>query len=236
MRVASILALSLALAACTSAPGTVVSFELGANLTDQAHFFDFPYPSDLRLNANGGPELSGFQNPRAIGLVDGLKQIGGERAGFPVVPVAYFKFSKPIAARNPDDVIAAQASSPILLIDVDEASPDRGKLFPTVAVTPPSDDYVPDNVLAIAARPGFVLVGKRKYAFVVTRALGDAKGAPLGVAASLDVLERGGTPPGALGAAAHDSFAPLWPTLQTLGLDPKQIAAATVFTTGDVVA
>ena len=62
------------------------------------------------------------------------------------------------------------ASSPILLVDTDEGSPARGKLYPTVATTPPADDFVPDNLLAIAPRPGFVLVGKRKYAFVVLRA------------------------------------------------------------------
>lgn len=227
---------SLALAACSAPPGTVVSFDLTADLTLQPRFYDFPYPSDLRLNPIGAPDLTGFPNPRALELVSGLAKIGAERSGFPVVPVAYFKFSKPLAPRNPDDVIAAAASSPILLVDTDEASPDRGKLYPTVAVTPPADDFVPDHLLAIAPRPGFVLVGKRKYAFVVLRALGDARGAPLGVAETLAALEHGATPFGARGLDAGKLFAPLWTTLGTLGVPATQVAAATVFTTGDVVA
>jgi hypothetical protein len=232
-----LLPFAAALAACSSAPGTIVSFDLTADLTQQAHFYDFPYPSDLRLNATGGPDMTGFLNPRNLDLVSGLAQESGERAGFPVVPVAYFQFSAPLAARDsPDDVIAAAATSPILLVDVDPASPERGRLFPTVSVTPPADDFVPNNLLAIAPRPGFVLTGKRAYAFVVLRALGDAKGARLGVAPTLDTLAHGGTPPGARGAAAAQSFAPLWTTLKQLNIDSSQVAAATVFTTGDVVA
>jgi hypothetical protein len=124
----------------------------------------------------------------------------------------------------------------VLLVDVDPASPDRGALVPTVAFTHPADQYVPANVLAVAARPGFVLHGGRRYAFVVTRALGDATGAPLGVPAALRALAAGRAPAGAAGAAALELYAPLFATLATLGVPATEVAAATVFTTGDVVA
>ena len=105
----------------------------------------FPYPSDLRLSPTGGPIASAFPNPTSNELVGGLQKIVGDRAGFPVIPVAYFQFSAPLPTKNPDDVIAADPSSTILLVDVDAASDERGKLFPTVAVSMPTDNYTADE-------------------------------------------------------------------------------------------
>jgi hypothetical protein len=107
---------------------------------------------------------------------------------------------------------------------------------PTVSSQPVHDDFVPQNVLAVAPRQGFVLVARRKYAFVVPRSARDAAGMLLGVPGALDQLLQGLTPDGALGAAAHDLYAPLPAALRAVGIDPADVAAATVFTTGDVVA
>src|SRR6185312_3535307 len=38
--------------------GAVVFFDANAELTSPDHFYDFPWPSDLRLDANGAPEVS----------------------------------------------------------------------------------------------------------------------------------------------------------------------------------
>jgi hypothetical protein len=217
-------------------PGTVVRFDTAADLTQPAHFFDFPYPSDTRLTQAGTPDLRGFPNPHGTDLVSGLAAEAGEHPGWPVVPVAWFQFSRAMPALDATQPIAADASSAILLVDVDAASPERGRLRPVVAVVPPADDYVPANLLAVAPRPGFVLAGGRRYAFVVLRALGDAAGRKLGVAPELATLASGGTPAGASGAALRELYAPLWDTLRTLGIAPTEVAAAAVFTTGDVVA
>ena len=40
------------LVACSSPPGTALVFDLDADLSTTAHFYDQPYPSDLRLDAN----------------------------------------------------------------------------------------------------------------------------------------------------------------------------------------
>src|SRR5258708_2013944 len=167
------------------APTTVV-FDLDADFSSEARFYDFPYPSDLRLTARGTPDGKAFPNPLGKSIVEGMRGIASDRTEFPVVPGASFRFTRALATREPSTVIAADAHSPILLVDVDEASPDRGALFPTVAITLVSDDYVPENVLAVAARPGFVLHGKRRYAFVVMQSLGDASGQPLGTPAALE--------------------------------------------------
>ncbi|MEO7113494.1 MAG: hypothetical protein ABI183_23850 [Polyangiaceae bacterium] len=228
-------------AACSSesssAPtGATASFDIEADFTSPDHFYDFPYPSDLRLSPTRGPIASGFPNPASNELVTGMLKIVGDRSGFPVIPVAYFQFSAPLPQKNPDDVIAADPTSPILLVDVDPSSSERGKLFPTVAVSMPTDNYTAENVLGVAPRPGIVLIPKRAYAFVVRRELNDQSGALLGVAPTLGNLASGGTPSSAHGAAAKTSFAPLWDTLRQIKIDPADVAAATVFTTGDVVA
>src|SRR5690606_3382877 len=77
---------------------------------------------------------------------------------------------------------------------------------------------------------------ERTYAFVVQRALGDARGEPLLVPEALGRLAHGEAPEGAWGEAALALYAPLWETLDAIGVERDDVAAATVFTTGDVVA
>lgn len=226
------------LSACNGAstPVTRAAFELDADLAAPGRFFDLPYPSDLRLSPSKTPDLRGFPNPEAVPLVADLLRAAEERRRFPVIPVGWFRFDGPIAPRDPEAVIAAKPDSPVLLVDVDAGSPERGRLFPLVAATPPVDPYVPANLLALAPRPGIVLHPNRRYAFVVRRALGDAAGAPLGVSTMLIPLRNGVAPPGARGAAALELYAPLWPALAMAGVAADDVAGATVFTTGDVVA
>jgi hypothetical protein len=223
-------------AACSSTPAVEAVIDLEADTSQTAFFFDLPYPSDLRLDAAGHPDLRGFPNPGAVELVEQLRRLAVDRPGFPVIPAGYFRFTGPLAAHRPEDVIPAAPTAPVLLVDVDPGSPDRGALVPTVAFTHPADDYVPANLLAVAPRPGFVLHGGRRYAFVVRRDFGDAAGKRLGQPRVLQDLAAGKAPSGAAGAAARDLYAPLFATLATLGVAAGEVAAATVFTTGDVVA
>jgi hypothetical protein len=65
--------------------------------------------------------------------------------------------------------------------------------------------------------------------------LGDAEGRPLAPAAAIRAMAGGDVPGGARGAEAAALFAPLWPALEALGVDPGAVATATVFTTHDVV-
>jgi hypothetical protein len=249
-RFSSLPASALFLLACASSLGCSSSsappIPLGADrttgvldftalLTDPNVFYNVPYPSDLRLTATGTPDLTGFPEAAGHPVFDGIRQVAMLHPGFPVVPTAYFEFTGPLAVLDSTTVIPAQKSSPILLIDVDPSSNEMGTLIPTVATTPPTDAYVPPNLLAVAARPGFVLHPNRKYAFVVMASLDDANGNALAPAEALTELRMAQTPDGALGPAAKTLYASLWTTLEMAGIDTTQVAAATVFTTGDVV-
>lgn len=215
-----------------SSAATTSLFDVTGDLAD-GRFYDFPYPSNVRL-ADGRPDVAGFFNPDDNALIAGILEIVPERRLFPTVPVAYFRFSGPLSPQVATDVIAAAPDSPILLMDVDASSPTRGALIPTVATTLDADPYTPTHVLAVAARPGFVLHPERDYAFVVTDAVRDQAGSPVGASAELAAV-REGTATSPRGAAATESLAGLWPALAEAGVASDRVVSATVFTTGDVV-
>ncbi len=215
--------------------GTTAEFDLTADLSKTDDFFRMPWPSDLRLSAQGTPDLRGFPNPLDLTLVSGLVKVAQDRKGFPQISIAQFHFSAPVAAQDSTKVIAADKASPLLLLDVDETSPERGRLFPIVAYTPPSDRYLPEGMLSIAPRPGFILHEKRKYAFVVRASLKDAAGAELAKNDAFEAMKALEAPGADPGLKAWKNYEPLWPTLRQIGVDPNDVVAATVFTTGDVV-
>jgi hypothetical protein len=225
-----------ALAACGDGDsGTTAVFDLDGNITEPATFWDHPFPSDLRLEDDGTPDLTGFPNPRAIPIIDDLLATADSRPGFAMMPVGFIRFDAELAPRDPADVILPSADAPIVLIDVDPDSPDRGRLIPTIALTLVIDDYVPGYVLAMAPRPGFVLEGDNTYAFAVMRSANDVAGELLGVNGAVRDLVNGRTPDGAWGDAARAVFEPLGDALDIAGIERDEVAAATVFTTGDVV-
>ncbi|MBM4375148.1 MAG: hypothetical protein FJ095_08695 [Deltaproteobacteria bacterium] len=243
IRLAALLVVSatLTLGCSSSSPpsgegqGTTARFELEADFAEEGQFFAFPQPSDLRLDANGAPDFAGFPNPKVLPTIDLLKAAVADRRGVSVLPVAYFQFDAPLAERDPAAVVRGTKDAPILLVGLEPNSPDRGRLIPVVARVLAPDVYVPENVLAVAARPGFVLRGDERYAVVVRRSLSDAAGKPLGVPTSLATLASGGALDGERGAKAKEVYAPLWETLASLGIPATEVAAATVFKTGDVV-
>lgn len=212
--------------AATSPDAATVAFDPEARFDAEGAFFDFPYPSDARRTKDGAPDVAAFPD-LGIGLVTSLKRAVAQRTGFPMVPVAYFKLTK--APRTRDASVVAEDGA--LLLDVDPASPQRGRRIPIVIETLRADPYVPENLVAIAARPGIVLGPRRKYAFVLLSQLGLEDGGDLAQAAGFAALARGEG-----SETLRALYAPLFETLDTIGVARDGVAAATVFTTGDVVA
>jgi hypothetical protein len=215
--------------------GTAAFLDLDADLSKPAAFYRQPYPNDLRLDSDGRAHHGGFPGGSSRLLRSVLDQVDRRRL-WPLTPFAYFQFDAALAERRIDAILDARPNAPVLLINIDTGSPDYARLYPTVASTPPADLFVPDNLLAVAAPAGVVLAPRSKYAFVVRRSLGDAQGAPLGVPESLARLRAGLIPRGSQGERAAAVYRPLWPALRRAGIDPADVAAATVFSTGDPVA
>ncbi|MEM9928046.1 MAG: hypothetical protein AAF915_30720, partial [Cyanobacteria bacterium P01_D01_bin.50] len=200
------------------------------------NFYNLPYPNDLRLNPDGSPDLTGFPIPDNNIFAESIKSIADDSSGFPTNTAGYFRFNFPVASQNIDDVIPADNDSPILLIDIDPDSPNRGELLPTVASTfRPDINYAPPFLLGVAPAPGIILNPNRTYAYVVKSSLDNAVGRPLNASPTLQQLIDGETPEGELGQEASELYQPLWETLEQIEVNSNEVAAATVFTTGDVV-
>lgn len=235
MRTLHLTLASLLFVACSAnpaqeVPGTQVVFDLGADLTQMEHFWDQPWPSDLRLQ-DGGPDFRGFPNVANNKPVAQLLTIASRRPGFAVNTAGYFQFNAPLSKRDPSQTLPADPSSPVLLMDLTD-----GHLYPVVTSTPEEDDYTAESLLAVGPRPGAILKPNRQHAYVVMRSLKDASGALLGVPLTMRQLLEGETPAGENGAAAASLFATVVPALKTARIDIDDVAAVTVFTTGDVVA
>ncbi|MEL6224967.1 MAG: hypothetical protein AAFR31_20225 [Cyanobacteria bacterium J06627_8] len=220
-------------------PRAIASFDLSADWTEPDQFYDFPYPSDLRLDPNKHPDLSGFPVfTKFYGFFKRLKTIASDRLYFPTTAAGYFRFDQPLANQDPTQLIEAATDSPILLIDVDRESPERGKLFPVVASTPAPDPYyVPPHLLGVAPYPGIVLQPNRQYAYVVRRGVKDRNGKSIKPTPAFRQLRRGEIPRGPMQRKflAYLLYKPLWETLDQLDVERNSVVTATVFTTGDVV-
>jgi len=219
--------------------GTALIFDLAADTKTAEGFYAQPWPLDTRVTAEGAPDWSGLPNPSNSLVVSQFKESVKSNRGFPTLPVALFQFDGPLAPRLPTDVIAPDGGSPILLMVIGEGDPYRGELVPVVAQTLQKDAFTPENVLAVAPRPGFVLRPYTTYGVAVLTGVNDAAGSPLAESAVLRRLANGKAA-GDAEVALAPTFQPLWETLFTsageLGVSGYAVAAATVFTTGDVVA
>jgi hypothetical protein len=214
--------------------GPTVAFELDGPLAATT-FYDFPFPSDLRLTADGKLDVAGFPNDRNLPVLSALLSGAAAHRGTSVSPITYFRFTAPTPAYSVDDmiddVIPADPASPAWILDVDPDSDERGTLYPSMAVSFAVDDFAPANLVAVATRPGIVLAPDTTYAVVLTRAFAPEHVPPKGFAD----LAAGRTPAGARGAAAADLYQPLWDTLPMIGKTADDLLVASVFTTGDEV-
>ncbi|MDX2092311.1 MAG: hypothetical protein SFX73_30890 [Kofleriaceae bacterium] len=229
---ASLFAAVLFIAACggDDEPSKTVHFELDGSLAAET-FWDFPFPSDLRLVADGAPDIAQFPNPRNVPLLNALVTVAFDRRGWPTMPTAYVRFTEEVPARNITEVIPPDSDA-AMLIDIDPDSPELGTTYPIVASTLPVDIYSPKGLVALAPRPGIVLRANTTYAYVVRSAFAPGFAAPSAFASLAD----GKVPDGERGGAAADLYAPLWPALEAKGIDKDDVLVATVFTTSDEIA
>jgi len=222
--------------ATASERGPTLVFDTGG----RAELFDLPFPNDARRLPNGAPDLCALRNPRAIGFIDATRRLAHHDArGFAPVGVIGFRFDAALPPLLDDPLRSRGADASIMLVDVDPDSPQRlqRRAF-HLAVTARADSVRPAHLLQLLPVPGLGLRPNTTYAVVVLRDL--VPGAPrLGLSEPLLRLLDGRPPccgDKALGHRLVEAYAPLVRALPDLGLAPEEIAAATVFTTGDPTA
>jgi len=211
--------------------GAIVRFDPRAATDTTAGFFGLPWPLDTRRTADGHPAVGAHPRPDDHPASASLVSLVAETDGFSQVPVVVFGFDAAIATSRWDDG-PLEGTSLALLVDVDPDSPDLGRTVPVYAHTPPADPYTPPNALTVSPVHGFVLRPSTTYAVVVDRDWGDGDGDPLGSPAALQAVL---TDAWDADAALALAFSPLREVLPDLGVTPQDVAAATVFTTGDPV-
>ena len=202
----------------------------------QEHFFDHPWPSDYRRQASGKVHLTGFYNPRRIPLLDEYTAATlGELDGFSPVGSSYLRFEASLdeTLLPKDPAASILGTSTVQLIDVDEASPEKGKrkLVSTFFRKEEGVYYLP-NTLVVQPMMGAPLRPKTRYAIVVTKAMKTSDGkAILPASALASVLE--GT---SSNKKLADAYAPALPILEKAGLAKSDIIQLAVFTTSDPTA
>ncbi|MFT6627683.1 MAG: putative esterase [Flavobacteriales bacterium] len=186
-------------------------------------FYDLPWPSDLRTNADGTLDLTTFPDAGGVLVQAYLAELNGRLRGYSLMPVLYAGF----AASLPEDELPSPAdslapSATVQLIRLGDGCAERVPI--EVSFRAEGDNYFEENLVIAVPVPGFVLAPGEPYAFVVLRSLGESRGES---AAPTDELATGLAGDGVL--APH--LAPLADCLPTAGLRNGDIASAAVFTT-----
>ncbi|MGE0707231.1 MAG: hypothetical protein AB7N76_16535 [Planctomycetota bacterium] len=199
-----------------------------------ADFFDWPYPSDARRDAQGHPDLSKLPNPRGATFIDALYRLAAtESDGFSPTGAIYFRFEGAINA-PPSGSLGSMGQGDVLLVNVDPASSEYLQRTPfRSSLTAAPDSIRPAHLLQLLPEPGRNLRPRTTYAAIVLRSLG-APGTPwLGQDPTTTELLAGHEPLVPRGAALARSFAPLLGALPALRIHPQDVACATVFGTND---
>jgi pimeloyl-ACP methyl ester carboxylesterase len=200
-------------------------------------FFALPFPTDLRLKADGTIDLRGFPGGRAPEtLASYLAIIERETRGWGTNSAAYFRFTAPVdpASLPADAAAATRDDASIFLMDVDPSSPQRGTRIPLqFRYYAQATIYVPDRVLAVLPLTGFPLRGKTRYAAVVTRRVRDANGRALTsspVLESVKSRQPSSDPDVERARALH---ATALDELEARGITRADVVGIAVFTTQD---
>jgi len=209
-------------------------------LSGKGGFFALPWPTELRREGDGSIRTEGFPNALGLKMIKRTRDAVSAGYGFSTSPGIYFKFDGPI---NEDALPSARdslsADSTLFLVDVDPGSKEFGRRFPLESrFYRKSPRLVPlgRNLLATMPAPGFVLRDNTLYAAGVMRGLGDGKGRPLGQSDAVADMAAGRVPEGELGARAFEVYGPVLEALAGMGIEAADLAALTVFRTGDPTA
>ncbi len=198
-------------------------------LEDSKDYFAIPYPNDLRRDPDGRVNRAKFPVPWYHPLALYYRKISHKMDGFSISESAFLRFTGKIAATLPGPEDSIKPASPIFLVNIDRASPGFGEHIPVFCYFHTHKSGPLQNLLAVCPYPGFVLREKTRHAVVVMRGLDPN----LVQSKVLEDLLAGKNPGGSFGARAVEIFEPLLQFLKEKNISANEIAAATVYTTGE---
>ncbi|MCA2981000.1 MAG: hypothetical protein INH37_22240, partial [Myxococcaceae bacterium] len=195
-------------------------------------FWSVPLPSELRRQADGTFNLDRWPGPRSGLVAAWLASADARLDGWGVNAGAFLPVSGAVDASTlPDARAATTPEASVFFVDVTKGSVDYGRRFPLeVTFTADAAPYRPANLLAVVPVTGFVRRPRTTYAVVVTDAVRDVAGEPLGRAEAFHAALEGTADADERAARA---LAPLRAYLDEARVDRRRIVGGTVFTTID---
>jgi hypothetical protein len=200
----------------------------------QKGLFDAPFPSDDLRRADGTINLDQYPNPDMIPLIEQGFALMKTQKGFATSAAIQLQLTGPLdPARLPDLAGSVADGAPLFVVNVDIGAPDFMKKNPLqVAFYDDGGPFGSPNMLSLLPLQGRPLRPSATYAAVVTRKVVDKKGQPLDAAPALAQLIAG-TAPAGMGADAFATYRRALDALSKNGVKLADVAALTVFTTGD---
>lgn len=196
-------------------------------------FWSVPMPSELRRQSDGTFNLDRWPGERSALVTTWLTSIDARVDGWGVSAGAFLPLSGAIDVatlpKTPADSLGEGSS--VFFVDVTKGSPDYGKRFPLeVSFTTEAAPFRAPNLLAVIPVAGFTRRAKTTYAVVVTDAVKDVGGAPLGRS---EAFHAALTMTKDANADAVEALKPLRAWLDETKFDRRRVVGATVFTTID---
>jgi hypothetical protein len=199
-------------------------------------FFDHPWPSDFRRDDKGMIRTKGWPNPLSNSLISAYVGVADRLTdGFSPQGAGFVRFTASLddATLPKDPTATLDAAASVQLVDVDDASPEKGKRrLITLQYRDAEGVYWAPHTLAFLPTFGYPLRPHTRYAFVVTTDVKAKGGASLTRPAALDAVLGLGASSGATDAVKA-SWAPALKVLDGAGVPAAKIAHVTVFTTTD---
>ncbi len=196
-------------------------------------FFESPWPSVNFQQEDGSIAFDRFPEANALLVSTYVAQAKRDIKGFSVAQTAYFHFQQtPDTLKLPTSGDSMRKESTIFLVDVDEASPDRGTFFPLeFRYYDQKQKYLEAHTLAVKPLAGFVMRSNTQYAYVVRRDFSDKNGNLLGTTADLEATKW--TEPRSTDdeERARAKHAPTFNYLESIGVKRDAIAAIALFRT-----
>ncbi len=210
------------------------------DLSDDAGFWDCPFPIEHMRRADGTVRYDRFPNRFDNWLTQlYLDQADAAAEGFARGGAIHFRFDGQIDAANLPTTWrhSLDDDCPVLLVNVQPGSARYGERVPLTAHWRTAmGTYLPQYTLTLLPYQGKPLAPGEYYAAIVRTGLGDRYGRPLAIDAKFAAVMAGDWPEGDFAAADRPAFAALGDYLTDAGLAVGDVAVATVFRPGDPVA
>ena len=191
-------------------------------------WLDVPWPSDLRLNAQGKPRLFSYPDPQAAELVRAAIALAETRSGFALQPTIYIEMGAAVATEqltvDPETALDARAGVQLLALD----GPLERR--PLALGQGGANDWM--SATTLHARPlfGWPLKPGHRYALILTKAIKPAQaGQQFNAVPEVAQALRSTGPQAAF-------FKPLLDRLNSYSIEAEEILTATLFTTANPIA